>query len=170
MPDWRFEISSQWTAVVLAVYCRGMEPIATDTLTRKDIAGHLLDSPANAIVACDREGTIVFWNAGAERVFGFTQAEAAGKSLDLIIPPPFRERHWQGYHATVRTGVSRYGAGDMLAVPGLHKDGRRISVEFTITLVKDADDRIAGMVAVMSDVTRRFEELKRLRKSQANKD
>lgn len=146
-----------------------MESIVIGALTRNDIADRLLDSPANAIVACDPQGTIVLWNAGAERIFGFTPTEAVGNSLDIIIPPPFRDRHWRGYHETVRTGISRYGAGDVLAVPGLHKDGRRISVEFTITLIKGAGDRIAGMVAVMSDVTKRFEELKELRKSLADR-
>jgi PAS domain S-box-containing protein len=88
----------------------------------------VLESAAEAIVYSDREGIIRFWNAGAERIFGFTGEEALGRSLDIIIPEKQRDRHWSGYHEVMRTGQSRYGSGDMLSVPALHKDGRRISV------------------------------------------
>ncbi|MCK0198777.1 PAS domain-containing protein [Ancylobacter sp. 6x-1] len=125
----------------------------------------LLDSAADAVVASDAAGDIVLWNAGAERIFGFTEDEALGRSLDIIIPEPFRARHWEGYRETVASGVSRYGAGDMLAVPGLRKDGARISLEFTIVLVKDAAGTVSGMVASLRDVTARFEEMKALRKA-----
>ena len=133
-------------------------------LSRDDIAGGLLDSTANAIIASDREGIILLWNKGAERVFGFGEEEALGQTLDIIIPEPLRKRHWAGYHETVRTGVSRYGAGDVLAVPGLHKDGHRLSLEFTIALLEGAGGQVRGMVSVMTDVTKRFEEIKALRK------
>jgi hypothetical protein len=62
------------------------------------------------------------------------------------------------------TGQSRYSSGDMLSVPGLRKDGARISVEFTIVSLKDTQSRISGLAAVMRDVTAQFEELKALRK------
>lgn len=133
-------------------------------LTRDQVGGGLLDSAADAVVASDAEGLIVAWNAGAERIFGFTEEEALGASLDIIIPEPFRARHWEGYRETAASGQSRYGAGDMLAVPGLRKDGKRISIEFTIVLLKDPAGRVAGMVATIRDVTARFEELKALRK------
>lgn len=134
------------------------------TLARDQIGGVLLDSAADAVVASDADGAIVAWNAGAERIFGFTEQEALGQSLDIIIPEPFRARHWQGYRETVASGQSRYGAGDMLAVPGLRKDGKRISLEFTIVLLKNPEGRVAGMVATIRDITARFEELKALRK------
>ncbi|MBA4788280.1 MAG: PAS domain S-box protein [Rhizobiales bacterium] len=124
----------------------------------------LLDSAADAIMASDRAGTIVLWNPGAERIFGFSADEALGQSLDIIIPEPLRVRHWEGYHHTVATGVSRYGAGDLLAVPGLHRDGHRLSLEFTIVLVKDAAGAVTGMVSTLRDVTRRFEETRALKK------
>ncbi|PZQ80840.1 MAG: PAS sensor domain-containing protein [Ancylobacter novellus] len=127
----------------------------------------LLDSAADAVVASDAEGLIVLWNAGAERIFGFSEDEALGASLDIIIPEPFRARHWEGYRETVASGQSRYGAGDLLAVPGLTKDGKRISLEFTIVLLKDPAGTVTGMVAVLRDVTPRFEEVKALRKQVA---
>nr|WP_246659619.1 PAS domain S-box protein [Ancylobacter moscoviensis] len=131
---------------------------------RAAIGAALLDSAADAVVASDAEGAIVLWNAGSERIFGFTEDEALGQSLDIIIPEPFRARHWEGYRETVASGQSRYGAGDLLAVPGLHRDGRRISIEFTIVLLKDAAGKVTGMVALVRDVTARFEETKALRK------
>ncbi|KAA0579652.1 PAS domain S-box protein [Azospirillum sp. B21] len=129
----------------------------------------LLNSPAEAIVYSDREGLIRFWNAGAERVFGFTAEEALGQSLDIIIPERQRQRHWEGYDEVMRTGVSRYGSGDLLSVPALRKDGSRISVEFTIVPLKDADGAMMGMASVMRDVSARFDELKTLRRQAAGR-
>lgn len=134
----------------------------------RQIAEALVGSPAEAVVASDPDGRITLWSAGAERVFGFTAGEAIGVSLDLIIPEPQRARHWEGYRRVMATGVSRYGAGDLLAVPALRKDGTRISLEFTITPVKDADGRMLGMVAVLRDVTARFLELRELRRRLAD--
>lgn len=129
-----------------------------------EIAKALLEGPSDAIVATDREGRIVFWNPGSARIFGFASAEAVGQSLDLIIPENLRARHWSGFRHTMETGVSRYGQGDLLSVPALTKDGRRISVEFTIAMLRDEQHRPAGTVAVMRDVTRHFEELRELRR------
>ena len=122
----------------------------------------LLNSASDAIIATDREGLITFWNPGAERIFGFTAGEAVGRSLDLIIPENLRARHWSGFRHTMETGTSRYGHGDLLSVPGLTKDGRRISVEFTIVMLRKT--RVTGTVAVMRDVTKRFEEVRELKR------
>ena len=124
----------------------------------------VLESAAEAVIYADRDGVIRFWNPGAERVFGFTAAEAIGQSLDLIIPERQRPRHWAGYDQVMRTGRSRYGSGDLLSVPALRKDGGRISVEFTIVPLKDAGGAMLGMAAILRDVTARFEETKALRK------
>jgi PAS domain S-box-containing protein len=85
----------------------------------------LVQDAPDAIVYADAEGVIRFWNRGAERIFGFTAAETIGQSLDIIIPENQRARHWEGYRAVMKSGASRYGAGDLLAVPGLRKGGER---------------------------------------------
>jgi PAS domain S-box-containing protein len=121
----------------------------------------------DAVIYADADGVIRFWNKGAERIFGFEEAEALGQSLDIIIPEKLRQRHWAGYDKTMRTGETRYGAGDLLAVPAVRRDGSRISVEFTIVPFHDEAGRIAGIAAVMRDVTARFEEMKALRKQVA---
>jgi PAS domain S-box-containing protein len=127
----------------------------------------ILEAAPDAIVYSDGDGVIRFWNAGAERVFGFSAAEAVGQSLDIIIPEPQRARHWAGYRQVMATGESRYGHGDMLAVPALRKDGTRISLEFTIVPVRDEAGKMEGMAAILRDVTKRFEELRALRRELA---
>jgi PAS domain S-box-containing protein len=128
------------------------------------MAESLLASASDAIVVSDREGVIRVWNPGAERIFGHSAAEAIGQSLDLIIPENLRARHWDGYRDVIETGQSRYGAGDLLSVPGLRKDGARISVEFTIVPLPGPAGRIEGLAAVMRDVTARFTELRELKR------
>jgi len=137
----------------------GLPAVHLDRLGRA-----LLGAVSDAIVYADREGVIRFWNPGAERLFGFAAAEAEGRSLDLIIPEPQRARHWAGFHKVMESGESRYGHGDLLAVPGLRRDGSRISIEFTIVPVHAEDGRMEGMIAILRDVTRRFEEMRALRR------
>ena len=122
----------------------------------------VLESAAEAVIYSDREGVIRLWNGGAERLFGWTAEEALGCSLDIIIPEPQRARHWAGYDRVMETGESRYGQGDVLAVPGMRKDGTRISLEFTIVPLRRGDGRIEGIAAILRDVTKRFEEMRAL--------
>jgi len=128
------------------------------------LAQSLLAAASDAIIATDRDGVIRFWNPGAQRIFQYAAQEALGQSLDLIIPERLRARHWSGWRHVIATGRSRYGKGDVLAVPGLRKDGSRLSLEFTIVPLHDAAGRIGGMAAVMRDVTARFEEMRELRR------
>jgi PAS domain S-box-containing protein len=129
----------------------------------------ILATAADAILATDRQGRIRFWNPGAVRIFGFTEEEALGASLDLIIPERLRMRHWDGWGRVMATGTTRYGAGELLAVPASTKDGRQISVEFTIILLRDPDQEITGLAAILRDVTARFEEARRLKRELANR-
>jgi PAS domain S-box-containing protein len=105
-----------------------------------------------AIVVSDPSGIIVLWNGGAERVFGYPAAEALGQGLDLIIPEKQRARHWAGYDKTMATGVTKYGEA-LLKVPATHRDGRRLSIEFSVALLRDAEGTIAGIAAVIRDAT-----------------
>lgn len=127
------------------------------------IAAAILSGP-DAVIAADRNGLITFWNTGAERIFGCTAEQAVGESLDLIIPKRLRARHWAGWHHVVDTGQSRYGDGDLLAVPAVRQDGTTISVEFTIHPVVDAGAQVVGIAATLRDVTARFAETQELRR------
>jgi len=124
---------------------------------------HLVVDCPDAVIFADRDGKIKFWNRSAERVFGFPAAEALGQSLDLIVPERQRARHWEGYDRVMTGGASRYGEGDLLAVPAVRKDERRISIEFTILPLYDAVETVLGIAAFLRDVTDRFEELRSLR-------
>ena len=124
----------------------------------------VLGTASDAIIATDVGGLISFWNPGAVRIFGFTAKEAVGNSLDLIIPGNLRARHWAGYNRVMATGESHYGHGDLLSVPGLTKDGRRISVEFTIVLLRDEARKLIGTATILRDVTKRFEEIRELKR------
>ena len=129
----------------------------------------LAQEAPDAVIYADGQGIIRFWNGGAERIFGFAGAEALGKSLDIIIPESLRARHWAGFEETMRTGKTRYGAGDVLAVPALRKDGTRISIEFTVLPFHDETGRMIGIAAILRDVTKRFEEIKTLRRQLAER-
>lgn len=124
----------------------------------------ILVGTPDAILYAERDGVIRYWNAGAERIFGFAAAEAIGQNLDLIVPERLRERHWKGWDHVLETGVTRYGAGDTLAVPALRKDGSTVSVDFTIQMLRDDAGRILGFAAILRDVTARFEREKALGK------
>ena len=130
-------------------------------------ADAILSAAADAVVATDSDGIIRVGNLGAERIFGLRADEASGQSLDLIIPELLRPRHWEGFRHVMATGESHYGEGDLLSVPGLRKDGQRISLEFTIVPLKDERGQMWGLAAVMRDVTSRFEEIRGLKKKLA---
>ena len=116
----------------------------------------IVEEMPEAVIVSDRTGAIILWNRGAEIMFGHSAAEAVGQSLDLIIPDRFRARHWEGYHTVMATGVTRYGR-ELLAVPAIRKDGRRISIEFSIALLRDDSGAPHGAAAIIRDVTARWE-------------
>jgi PAS domain S-box-containing protein len=127
-----------------------------------DFSRTLAREAPDAIIYADALGRIRFWNQGAERIFGFRKNEAVGQTLDIIIPEHLRKRHWEGFMRTMNTGKTRYGSGDVLEVPALRKDGTRAAVEFSMLPFRDKDGTMLGIGVVLRDVTKRFEEMKRL--------
>ena len=122
----------------------------------------LVEAAGDAIIASDPQGVIVLWNAAATRIFGFSSDDAMGKNLDIIIPERQRQRHWTGYDASMASGTTRYGT-TLLKVPALHKDGRTLSIAFTVTLLKSAD-KVTQIVAIVRDETARWSEERDLRR------
>lgn len=131
-----------------------------DKLARK-----ILEGMPDALLVSDRGGNITFWNAGAERIFGFSEKEALGQSLDIITPERLRTRHWAGYNETMLSGKTKYGAGDLLSVPAIRKDGAQISVQFSILPLHDDAGVLTEIAAIMRDVTADFEERRKLRRA-----
>lgn len=120
------------------------------------ICRQLVREAHDAVIISDREGTIQLWNAGAERMFGKPASEVEGGSMDFIIPEKLRARHWEGYFRTMSTGSTKYG-DKTLNVPATTADGRRISIEFTVVMLRDENGRPAGVGAIIRDVTERRE-------------
>ncbi len=122
----------------------------------------LVTTAGDAIVVANAAGNIVLWNAAAERIFGFTAGEAMGQTLDIIIPERLRQRHWEGYHKTMATGQTRYGA-EVLRVPAVRKDGGALSIAFTVSMLYGADGNVTGIVSIIRDDTARWDEERALK-------
>ncbi|MDQ2987772.1 MAG: PAS domain-containing protein [Pseudomonadota bacterium] len=130
----------------------------TSTIDFNQFVGALGDG----VIVCDAGGAITVWNAAATRIFGFTEADAIGQSLDLIIPERQRQRHWDGYHKTMATGETRYGS-DVLRVPALHKEGKALSIAFTVAMLYEQDGKVSAIVAIVRDETVRWSEERALK-------
>ena len=117
----------------------------------------------DGVVISDAKGDIIFWNAAAQRIFGYSSGEALGKSLDIITPERFRERHWDGYKKSMETGTTRYGT-TLLTVPALHKEGKPLSIAFTVAMLTDSSGKVTGIAAVVRDDTERFQNDRVLKK------
>ena len=109
----------------------------------------------------DAQGIITFWNDAATRLFGWDPNEVVGRSLDVIIPERLRARHWAGYRETMSTGHTDY-ADRLLEVPALHRDGRALSIAFTVSLLRDDDGTPTAIAAVLRDETERWRERRRV--------
>ncbi|MFF4277116.1 PAS domain S-box protein [Streptomyces sp. NPDC001536] len=120
----------------------------------------------DGIVIVDGEGLIRYWNRGAERIFGFPAADVDGRSLDVIIPERHRKRHQEGFDEAMERGYSKYGDTDLLNVPALAADGRKLSIEFSVVLLPGPDGS-AYVGAVIRDVTARRERERELMRRRA---
>lgn len=123
---------------------------------------HIVEDSGVAVIYGDAAGVIRLWNRGAEGIFGWTAEETLGRSMDLIIPEKHRASHWEGYARVMKTGLTKYGQ-TMLAVPALTKDGRRISIEFSVVLLTEPTGAVVGIAAFLQDITQRWERDKALR-------
>jgi PAS domain S-box-containing protein len=132
------------------------------TFSNEGLAQLIVACTPDGVIFADRDGVIRFWNAGAEAIFGYSAQEAVGHPLELIIPERLRRRHDEGYRRVMQTGVTKYSARQLLSVPAMRRDGGRISVEFSIALVPDADGTLLGVAAVMRDVTDRWRKEKEM--------
>ena len=122
-----------------------------------DIAQRVLAQAADALIYAVRDGRIALWNAAAERVFGWSAAEAVGQNLDLIIPEHLRAGHWRGWHAAMQTQQLKLH-GHATLTRALTKSGRKCYVEMSFALVKDDAGVPIGAVAMARDVTARLEQ------------
>src|ERR671924_1432974 len=128
--------------------------MSTDTYAW--LCRQIVEPAQDAMIFADRDGIIRLWNAGAEAIFGYRAEEAVGHTLDLTIPEHLRQRHWAGYHKAMATGATRYDR-ELLAVPARRKDGTRLSLEFTIVILRQPSGELLGAAAIIRDVTARWQ-------------
>jgi len=115
----------------------------------------IVEQSPDAVIFADAKGTIRLWNASAAAIFGFTEAEALGQNLDLIIPEKLRAAHWRGYDLAMTTGRTKLG-GKALATRGTHKSGAKLYVEMAFTVISDERAGVLGALATARDITQRY--------------
>jgi PAS domain S-box-containing protein len=126
----------------------------------------LISNIGEAVIISDRDENILFWNTSAQRIFGYSQEEALGKTLSIITPERFRERHSKGYFHTMETGKTKYGT-TLLRVPAVHQDGRSISIAFSVAMIFDDQHQPMAIAAIIRDETERFQEERQLKEKLA---
>jgi len=123
---------------------------------QSELDAQILNDVADALIYSDRSGTITRWNRASTALFGFTAEEALGQNLDLIIPEHLRPAHWKGFEAALASGAMKL-AGRPTLTRALHKSGRKLYIEMTFALVRDAGGLVLGSAAMARDVTERVE-------------
>jgi two-component system, LuxR family, sensor kinase FixL len=124
----------------------------TELREQEDFARSVTGSASDAIVCADARGVVVSWNRGAERTFGYTQAEILGQPLSLLMPERYRERHEEGLARLMRTGQSRI-FGRTLELEGRRKDGTEFPLELCVDGWTARDQRF--FTGIIRDITER---------------
>ena len=127
----------------------------------------LVECVGDAIIVADAHEKIVLWNPAATRIFGYSEQETLGQTLNLIVPERQRQRHNEGYSHSMETGTTRYGTS-LLKVPAKHKDGSMLSIAFTVGMLFDAAGKANGVAAIIRDETACFAEERALKKRLAD--
>src|SRR5262245_35607787 len=133
--------------------------IATDEVTRRLAA--IVENSADAISSKGLDGTIQAWNAGAERLYGYTAQEMVGRPIWSTIPNE-RAEEWANV-------MSRLGRGEQveeMETERIHKDGRRIPIAVTYSPIRNADGKVASISAIVRDITERKRVVQALRESE----
>jgi PAS domain S-box-containing protein len=119
-----------------------------DASGTEDIDLEALEFMADAVVTLDLTGKISSWNAGAQRLLGYTTENMVGGTMVPVIPEEFRARHVAGFHAAMDSRTLQHGgrAGHVQATTA---DGRVIDLAMTLGLLKHPDGTPVGAVAVL---------------------
>ena len=125
------------------------------TTASTEIVGALLDQAPDAVIFADLDGNVQYWNAAAERIFGFSTTDAMGANLDIIVPEKFREAHWTGFERATAARETKY-VGQALPTRAVHADGHEFYVELSFAIVLDANGEALGALAHARDITERF--------------
>src|SRR3990172_9937436 len=110
----------------------------------------ITQSATDAIISADSDDNIISWNKGAQTIFGYTEEEALGKSLTMIIPERYRDAHKKGLERVNSTGETRI-IGKTVELVGMRKDGSEFPLELSLSTWKIGIRRLYS--AVIRDVT-----------------
>src|SRR6201988_3972900 len=110
----------------------------------------IVESSEDAIASGTLDGIIVSWNTGAQHLYGYTEAEAVGKPITMILPPQLRDEE-KKILETVRAG----GHISQFETVRVAKTGKRINVSLTISPIKDSNGRMVGVSGIARDITER---------------
>ena len=110
----------------------------------------IVESSEDAIASATLDGVIASWNAGAQRIFGYTELEAVGKSVTVLVPPELRDEE-NKILETIKAG----GRIEQLETVRVTKTGKRINVSVTISPIKDSSGEIVGCSGISRDITER---------------
>lgn len=137
-----------------------IRPLGSSALYEKLLAANVIDNSVDAIITTDDQGTIVGFNLGAERLFGYTREEAIGKNVKIIIPKPEREQHDTYIKRYLSTGQQKI-LGTSREVSGEHKDGMIIPLYLSVSETRVASRRM--FTGIMHDLTARNRDQEQLR-------
>ena len=99
------------------------------------------------VVIVDTKGAIRYWSGGAEKIFGYSEDAATGRSLDLIVPEEFRQAHWNGFRQAMACGSAKSeGLGG--PIPVATAEGRTVSTPGRLSLLRGLDGKVVGAMVV----------------------
>lgn len=129
--------------------------------------GKVFDTLTDAVVVAEAgEGTVAYWNAAAEHLFGYPAQTALGMALEDLMPPRIRELHRAGLARYNRTGHGGYiDTSKPVELPALHADGHEIEIELTLSPLPDVDLPGRYVMAIVRDITERKHAEQELRQS-----
>ena len=126
----------------------------------------LAESSNEGIVSIDESGRIVFWNRGAQHIFGYWDEEVTGEPVQMLMPDRFRSEHERGFARFLKTGETRI-IGTTVEVEGLRKDGTEFPLELSLAAWTVDDERFfTGILRDISDRRNAEEELRRMNRQQ----
>ena len=120
-------------------------------------------SSNDAIVIGNQPGNILFWNTGAQTIFGYEADDVVGKPLTLLMPERYRTQHQEGMKRFSRTGETRI-LGKTVELHGLRKSGEEFPLELTLSAWKEGDELFFS--GIIRDISQRKESQEALRQSE----
>jgi PAS domain S-box-containing protein len=137
-----------------------------ETREREELLDKITSSAQEAIVVIDNHGNVIFWNNSAEKIFGYTEEEIAGKNFhDLIVPGKYHEAHRMGFSKFKKSGQGN-AIGTTLELDALRKNGQNFPVELSLSGVNVKGEWHA--VGIIRDITERKESEGKLKEARIN--